>query len=71
MYDHVEIAEASSFEHGMKIIERTFEKRLRNVVELDEMQMRFMPGTTIGAIFTLRLMLKKYEMAGKIVHDIC
>ena len=31
-------------EHGMKVIERIFEKRLRKVVELDEMHMGFVPG---------------------------
>ena len=28
----------------MKVIERIFEKRLRNVLKLHEMQMGFMPG---------------------------
>ena len=37
MYGHAEIAEVLNFEHGMKVIERTFEKRLRNVVKLNDM----------------------------------
>ena len=31
-------------EHGMQVVERNFEKRLPKVVELDELQMVFMPG---------------------------
>ena len=31
-------------EYGMKVIKRIFEKRLRNVVTLNEMLMGFMPG---------------------------
>ena len=31
-------------EHGMTVIERIFERRLRKVVKLDKMQMGFMPG---------------------------
>ena len=51
-------------EQGMKVIERIFERRLRKVVKLDEMQMGFMPrrGTT-DAIFIMRQLLEKYEMA--------
>ena len=50
----------------MKVIERIFERRLRKVVKLDEMQMGFMPdrGTT-NAIFIIRQLLEKYEMAGR------
>ena len=53
-------------EHGMKIVERIFEKRLRKVVDLDEMQMGFRPGRgTVDAIFIMRQMMEKYEIAGK------
>ena len=31
-------------EHGMKIVERVFESRLRNVVTINDMQCGFMPG---------------------------
>ena len=53
-------------EHGMKVIETIFEKQLRNVVRIDEMQMGFMPKReTINAIFILRHMLKKFELGEK------
>ena len=31
-------------EHGTKVVEKVFEKRPRKEVEIDEMQMGFMPG---------------------------
>ena len=53
-------------EYGMKVIERIFERRLRKVVKLDEMQMGFMPGRgTTDAIFIMSQLLEKYEMAGR------
>lgn len=53
-------------EHGMKVIERIFEERLRKTIVLDEMQMGFMPGKgTIDAIFSVRQMMEKYEAAGR------
>ena len=45
----------------MKVIERIFERRLRKVVKLDEMQMGFLTD----AIFIMRQLLEKYEMAGR------
>ena len=52
-------------EHGMKVMKRIFEKRLRKVVELDEMQMGFMQRRgTIDAIFIIRQLMEKYEIAG-------
>jgi hypothetical protein len=58
-------------EHGMKVIERIFEKRLRKVVRIDEMQMGFMPGKgTIDAIFSVRQIMEKYEKAGRKLHMI-
>ena len=48
----------------MKVIERIFERRLRKVVKLDEMQMGFIPGRgTTDAIFIMRQLLEKNEMA--------
>jgi len=56
-------------EHGMKVVERIFEKRLRKVVTIDEMQMGFMPGKgTVDAIFSVRQLMEKYENAGKKLH---
>jgi len=50
----------------MKVIERVFVKRLRRVIDIDEMQMGFMPGKgTIEAIFIIRQMMEKYEAAGR------
>ena len=50
----------------MKVIERIFQRRLRKVVELDEMQMGFIPGRgTMDAIFITRQLMEKYEMAGR------
>ena len=50
----------------MKGIEKLFEKQLRYVVKLDEMQMRFMHRTgTVETIFILRQVLDNYNMAGK------
>ena len=53
-------------EHGIKVAERIFERRLRKVVKLDEMQMVFMPNRGMtDAIFIMRQLLEKYEMAGR------
>ena len=53
-------------EHSMKEIEIVFEKRLRNLVKLNEMQMGFMiKRETVDASYTLQQMLERYEMAGR------
>ena len=42
-------------EHAMKVIERVFERRIREKVKIDAMQFGFMPGKgTADAIFTVR-----------------
>ena len=42
-------------EHGMKVEEYVFEKRLRKMIEIREEQYRFVTGKgTIDAIFILR-----------------
>ena len=57
-------------EHGMRVIERIFERRLRKIVKLDEMQVGFMPGRgTTDAIFIMRQLLEKYEMAGRDLYN--
>ena len=54
-------------EHGMKVIERIFERRLRKVVKLDEMHMGFMPDRgAMDAIFIMGQLLEKYEMVGRV-----
>ena len=53
-------------EHGIKVIERIFERNLWKVVKLDEMKMGFMPGRGMtDAIFIMRQLMKKYEMVGR------
>ena len=38
-------------EHGMKVVERLLEKRLRRLVKVDQMQFCFMPGKSSGRYF--------------------
>jgi hypothetical protein len=53
-------------EHGMKIVERVFERRLREVVEVNDMQCGFMPGKgTIDALFMVRMLQEKYDRKKK------
>ena len=48
-------------EHGTKVVERVFEKRLRKMVEIREEQYRFIAGKgTTDAILILRQLQKKY-----------
>ena len=48
-------------EHGMKVVERVLEKRLREFINIDNMQFGFMPGKgTIDAIFITRRMQECY-----------
>ena len=54
-------------EHAMKVIERVFERRIREKVKIDAMQFGFMPGKgTTDAIFTVRQMQQKYGCKGKL-----
>ena len=58
-------------EHGMKVIERIFERTLLKVVELDEMQMGFMPGRgTTDAIFIMRCW-KNMKWPEESLYGIC
>ena len=53
-------------EHGMKVLERVFERRLRAVVDIDEMQCGFMPGKgTVDALFMVRILQEKYMRKNK------
>ena len=48
-------------QHGMKVVERLLEKRLRRLVKVDQMQFGFMPSrSTVDAIFILRRMQESY-----------
>jgi len=48
-------------EHGMKVLERVLERRLRQKLNIDEMQCGFMPGRgTIDALFIVRQLQEKY-----------
>ena len=48
-------------EHGMKVVEHVFEKRLRKMVEIRGEQYGFVAGKgTIDAIFILRQLQEKY-----------
>ena len=48
-------------EHAMKIVEKVLEKRLQQMVKVDEMQFGFMPGNgTIDAVFILKRLQEEY-----------
>ena len=48
-------------EHAMKVIERLFERRIREKVKIDAMQFGSMPGKgNTDAIFTVQQMQEKY-----------
>ena len=53
-------------EHAMKIVERVLERRIRTLVNLNEMQFGFMPGKgTLDAIFIVRRMQEEYQKKDK------
>ena len=53
-------------ELAMKIVERVLEKRIRCLVNMNNMQFSFMPGTeTIDTVFILRRMQEEYQDKGK------
>ena len=53
-------------EHAMKIVERVLERRIRTLVNLNEMQFGFMPGKgTVDAIFIVRRMQEAYQNKDK------
>jgi len=53
-------------EHAVKVVERIFEHRIRQQIEVDDMQFGFMKckGTT-DAIFTVRQMQQNFRVKGK------
>lgn len=53
-------------EHGMKVVERVLESRLRELVVIDSMQFGFMPGkSTSDAIFIVRQIQEKFLVKEK------
>ena len=53
-------------EHAIKIVERVLGKRIRTLVNLNEMQFGFMPGKgTVDAIFIVRRMQEEYQKKDK------
>ena len=50
-------------EHEMKIIKRILEKKIRALMEVDDMQFDFMPGRgTTNALFIVRRMQEEYRV---------
>ena len=53
-------------EHGMKIMEKILERRLRKIIPIDNMQFGFSPGKgTIDAAFILQQLQEKHLEVGK------
>jgi len=53
-------------EHSMKVVERIFEHRIRQQINIDDMQFGFMKGKgTTDAIFIVRQMQEKFRAQGK------
>ena len=53
-------------EHGMKIIERVLERRIRTIVDFDEAQFGFMSGKeTIDALFLVRRLQEEHRAKDK------
>jgi len=53
-------------EHAMKVVERIFEHRIRQQIEIDDMQFGFVKGKgTTDAIFIVRQMQENFRVKGK------
>ena len=53
-------------EHAMKVVERIFEHRIRQQIEIDDMQFGFVKGKgTTDAIFMARQMQENFRVKGK------
>jgi len=53
-------------EHAMKVVERIFEHRIWQQIEIDDMQFGFMKGEgTTDAIFMARQMQENFRVKGK------
>ena len=64
---------AKLLEHAMKIVERVLERRIRTLINLNEMQFGFMPGKgTVDAIFIVRRMQGGISKEGQeVVYVFC
>ena len=61
--------EVKLLKHGMKIAKRVLEKRIGALVEVDDMQLNFMPGRRMtDALFIVKRMPKKYMEKDKKLH---
>ena len=53
-------------EHAMKVVERIFERRIRQQIKIDDMQFGFMKGKgTTDAIFMARQMQENFRVKGR------
>jgi len=58
--------EIKLMEHATKVVEMIFEYRIRQQIDIDDMQFGFMKGKgTIDAIFIVRQMQEKFRAKGK------
>ena len=58
--------EVKLLEHRMKIVERVLEKRIKALVEVDDMQFGFMPRRrTTDTLFIVRIMQEEYREKDK------
>ena len=58
--------EVKLLEHGMKIIERVLERRIRALVDFDQAQFGFMPGKdTTDALFLVRRLQEEHRAKDK------
>ena len=56
----------NSLEHAMKVVERIFEHRIRQQIEIDDMQFGFFKGKgTTDAIFMAKEMQENFRVKGK------
>jgi len=56
-------------EHAMKVVERIFAHRIRQQIEVDDMQFGFVKGKiTTDAIFMARQMQENFRVKGKKLH---
>jgi len=63
--------EIKLLEHAMKVVERIFEHRIWQQIEVDDMQFGFMKGKgTTDAIFTVRQMQENFRVKGKKLYRI-